>query len=32
MVVKVTARQWTWSFEYPNGKQTKVLFAPSTGP
>jgi cytochrome c oxidase subunit II len=28
MVVKVTARQWTWSFEYPNGKQTKVLFAP----
>jgi cytochrome c oxidase subunit 2 len=28
MAVKVTARQWSWSFEYPNGKQTKVLFAP----
>jgi cytochrome c oxidase subunit 2 len=28
MVVKVTARQWVWSFEYPNGKQTKALFAP----
>jgi cytochrome c oxidase subunit 2 len=28
MVIKVTARQWSWSFEYPNGKQTKVLFAP----
>ena len=28
MVVKVTARQWSWSFEYPNGKQTKLLFAP----
>jgi len=28
MVVKVTARQWNWSFEYPNGKQSKVLFAP----
>lgn len=28
MVVKANARQWAWSFEYPNGKQTKVLFAP----
>ncbi len=28
MAVKVMARQWSWSFEYPNGKQTKVLFAP----
>ena len=28
MAVKATARQWSWSFEYPNGKQTKVLFAP----
>ena len=28
MAVKVTARQWSWSFEYPNGKQSKVLFAP----
>jgi cytochrome c oxidase subunit 2 len=28
MAIKVTARQWNWSFEYPNGKQSKVLFAP----
>jgi len=28
MAIKVTARQWSWSFEYPNGKRTKVLFAP----
>lgn len=28
MVVKVAARQWSWSFEYPNGKQTPVLYAP----
>ena len=27
MVVKVTARQWVWSFEYPNGKQTRELYA-----
>jgi cytochrome c oxidase subunit II len=27
MVVKVTARQWSWAFEYPNGKQTTKLFA-----
>lgn len=27
MVVKVTARQWSWSYEYPNGKQTDVLYA-----
>ena len=32
MVVKVTARQWSWSFEYPNGKQSKVLFAPIAKP
>ena len=32
MVVKVTARQWNWSFEYPNGKTTKVLFAPLDRP
>ena len=32
MVVKVTAKQWNWSFEYPNGKQTKVLFAPLNRP
>jgi len=27
MVVKVTGRQWAWSFEYPNGKQTTRLYA-----
>lgn len=27
MVVKVTGRQWSWSFEYPNGKQTDRLYA-----
>ncbi len=27
MVVKVTGRQWQWSFEYPNQKQTPVLYA-----
>ncbi len=27
MVVKVTGRQWSWSFEYPNGKQTTALYA-----
>lgn len=32
MQVKVTARQWSWAFEYPNGKQTKVLFAPIAKP
>ncbi len=32
MVVKVMARQWSWSFEYPNGKQSKVLFAPLEKP
>ncbi len=28
MVVKVTARQWAWSFTYPNGRQTQELFVP----
>lgn len=32
MAVNVTARQWSWSFEYPNGKKTKVLFAPINKP
>jgi len=32
MVVNVAARQWSWSFEYPNGKQSKVLFAPLDKP
>jgi cytochrome c oxidase subunit 2 len=27
MVVKVTGRQWTWAFEYPNGKRTDKLYA-----
>jgi len=27
MVVKVTARQWSWSFTYPNGRQTTELYA-----
>lgn len=27
MVVDVTARQWSWSFKYPNGKQTTELYA-----
>jgi cytochrome c oxidase subunit II len=27
MAVTVTARQWAWSFGYPNGKQTTVLYA-----
>jgi cytochrome c oxidase subunit 2 len=26
MVIEVTARQWAWSFTYPNGKQTAELF------
>lgn len=32
MVVKVTARQWAWSFTYPNGKQTTELFLPINRP
>lgn len=27
MVVKVAGRQWQWSFEYPNQKQSGVLYA-----
>ena len=26
MVIDVTARQWAWSFTYPNGKHTEELF------
>jgi cytochrome c oxidase subunit 2 len=26
MVIDVTGRQWAWSFQYPNGKQTKDLY------
>jgi cytochrome c oxidase subunit 2 len=32
LVVKVTGRQWSWSFEYPNRKQTAVLYAPVDRP
>lgn len=27
MVVNVLGRQWNWSFQYPNGKVTSVLYA-----
>jgi cytochrome c oxidase subunit 2 len=27
MVVQVTAKQWNWAFEYPNGKKTTKLYA-----
>jgi cytochrome c oxidase subunit II len=27
MVVKVMGRQWSWTFQYPNGKQTTRLYA-----
>lgn len=26
--IKVTARMWSWSFEYPNGEVSNVLYAP----
>ena len=26
MVINVTARQWAWSFTYPNGRQTTELY------
>lgn len=32
MVVKVVARQWSWAFEYPNGKRTDRLYAPLDKP
>ncbi len=32
MPVKVTARQWSWSFEYGNGKQDTVLRVPVKKP
>ncbi len=28
MVVKVTARQWSWTFDYANGKENNVLNVP----
>lgn len=30
--VKVTGRMFAWSFEYPNGKRSNVLFAPVNTP
>jgi cytochrome c oxidase subunit 2 len=32
MVVKVIARQWTWSFVYPDGRQTSELWLPKDRP
>ena len=32
MVVKVTARQWSWAFDYKNGKETAVLKVPVRKP
>jgi cytochrome c oxidase subunit 2 len=32
MLVKVTARQWSWTFEYANGKQDGVLRVPVKKP
>jgi cytochrome c oxidase subunit II len=32
MQVKVTARQWSWSFEYPNGRISDKLFVPTNKP
>ena len=32
MVVKVTARQWSWTFDYANGKETNVLKVPVRTP
>ncbi|MFV0422793.1 cytochrome c oxidase subunit II [Oleidesulfovibrio sp.] len=26
--VKVTARMWSWAFEYPNGKRSNILYVP----
>ena len=32
MVIDVTARQWAWSFQYPNGKRTSNLFLAENKP
>jgi cytochrome c oxidase subunit 2 len=32
MVVQVIARQWAWSFKYPNGKQADELYIPLARP
>ena len=30
--IKVTARMWSWSFEYPNGVKTDTLYVPVNTP
>jgi cytochrome c oxidase subunit II len=32
MVIDATARQWAWSFQYPNGKRTSELFLAENKP
>lgn len=32
MEVKVTARMWSWKFEYPNGKTSSDLYVPANKP
>ena len=32
MPIKVTARMWSWTFEYPNGVQTDTLYVPVKEP
>jgi cytochrome c oxidase subunit 2 len=32
MVIDVTARQWAWSFQYPNGKRTSELYLAENKP
>ena len=32
MVIEVTARQWAWSFTYPNGKRTSELYLAENRP
>ena len=32
MVIKATAKMWSWDFEYENGKKTDTLFVPSDVP
>ncbi|MFA6440097.1 MAG: cytochrome c oxidase subunit II [Bacteriovoracaceae bacterium] len=32
MQIKVTARMWQWSFEYPNGLKTDTLYVPVNKP
>lgn len=32
ITIKVTARMWAWSFEYPNGKKSDTLYIPVDTP